>query len=78
MKRIEDFISLEKTLKDRFGKKVMGIPVRKESDNENSLLLLQFFELFLQQISKHEDIKRDVDYLLFIELPVNEERRMLS
>lgn len=53
----------------------MGIPVRRESDNENSKLLLQFFELFLQQISKHEAIKRDPAYLLFVETSVVEERR---
>lgn len=52
LKRIEDFIQLEKILKGRFSSKVMGIPVRKESDNENSQLLLEFFELFMQQISK--------------------------
>jgi hypothetical protein len=52
----------------------MGIPVRKESENENSQLLLEFFELFMQQLSKQEQIKEDYDFLLFIDLPICDDR----
>lgn len=76
MRRIEDFIHLEKALKGSHSSKIMGIPVRKESENENSQLLLEFFELFLQQISRWEEVKRDSDYLLFVGIPVVEERSM--
>lgn len=52
----------------------MGLPVRKESDNVDGDLLLELYEVFLQQISKHEDIRFDPSFLLFIEQPLLWER----
>ena len=44
---MEDFVELEKKLKDKYKKKIPHMPVKKEVAGEDFELLFDFFIMFL-------------------------------
>lgn len=55
IKRLPHIIELEKELKSKYGGKVPSVPIRKESEinEKNERQVLEFFEVFLNMLSKN-------------------------
>lgn len=51
-KRLEDFVEIEKKLKDKYRKKIPHMPLKKESAVEDFDLLEDFFIVFLEAACK--------------------------
>lgn len=69
IKRLNEIIELEKHLKNKYTNKIPSVPLRKESElnAKNQGQMLEFFEVFMNVISKNKSIKEEKEFLKFIE-----------